>query len=287
MGDVLVLTLIALLTFAAVLCLLLGGQLLMLSYLAQWAGANQEASQKLLNELFIANITPRDVLVLTVTAIVVVGLLTWLLTGNPLLTLVAGVTAFFLPGPLFTYLRRLRKRKFEEQLPLALDQLVSSTRAGLNLVQALEEASAHAPVPVCQEMGLIVRDYQVGWDIKSAINAARRRLASHTFDLAAAALVVNQEKGGNLPEALATISNSLKEIWRLEQKMVTASAEGRKAVRVISVVPLFIFLIVSLAQPDIITTLTSTFLGWVCVTVAALLYGTALWWLKNILDVDV
>jgi len=285
--QLLVLGLISLFSFAAVACLIVGGELLAEAYFQRWSGSTRATSQQALNELFIARITPRDVVLLTLVGVFTMGGLIWLISANALLTLAAGVLTFFLPGPLFMVLRRRRRRRFEAFLPTGLDQLVSSTRAGLNLIQALEEASLHAPEPVNQEFGLIVRDYRMGWDLASAIDSARQRLASRSFALVASALIINHDKGGNLPETLTTISRSLKEIWRLEQKILTASAEGRRGMRVISLVPVGVFLMIAATQPEIIDTLTLTWPGWILMAVALLLYGVGLMWAARVMEVDV
>ena len=90
-----------------------------------------------------------------------------------------------------------------------------------------------------------------------------------------------------MPEALQSMSVSFKEIARLEQKIITASAEGRKAVRLISGMPIFIFAMVSLAQPDMIDLLTTTFLGIIILMIAVLIYAIGLWWLIKVLKIEV
>lgn len=287
MAQLLLLASITLISFAAATCLIAGSASLAIEYFGRWSGSTQTSSQQALNELFIDRITPRDVVILTMMAIFTVGLLIWAITANPLLTLLAGMLTFLTPGPVFWLLRQRRRQRFELHLPTGLDQLVSSTRAGLNLIQALEEASFNAPVPVNQEFGLIVRDYRMGWDLASAIDSARRRLDSRGFSLVALALIINHDKGGNLPDTLTTISRSLRDIWRLEQRILTASAEGRRGMRVISLVPVGVFLLIAATQPEIIDTLTLTWPGWILMIVAATLYGIGLMWAARVMEVDV
>jgi len=86
---------------------------------------------------------------------------------------------------------------------------------------------------------------------------------------------------------LETLSDSMKEIARLEQKLITASAEGRKAIKVIAAMPFGIFLMVATVQPELIDTLTGSLGGYVLITVAILMYAAALYWLKKILSVEV
>lgn len=278
---------ISVLAFMSVVLLSMGIGAEISGRLGEFVQRREKASQEALEELFIRDVTPRSVLVFSALAGAIVGALTWLLTGSVVVAVVLGVSAIFLPGPVFAYLRRQRLAQFDERLPSALDQIVSSARAGLSLSQALEEVSTTAPAPVSEELSLIVQDQKLGTDLGEAIDNARRRLGSRPFGLVATALLVNRDKGGNLPEALQTMSVSLKEIWRLEQKIITASSEGRKAVWVISAVPLFVFFMVIGLQPDLAQSLVSSFAGFAILGVAALLYVGGIAWLMRILRMDV
>ena len=138
-----------------------------------------------------------------------------------------------------------------------------------------------------QDVGLIVRDVKLGGDLARSLREAGQRLRSRGFDLFSTALLVNREKGGNLPAALDTMAASLKEIWRLEQKLETSSAEGRKAVWLISGMPLFVFVLISAVDPSIPQTLFRSFAGACLVSVAAAVYGLGMWWMLRVLRRDV
>lgn len=240
-----------------------------------------------LGYLFIKDVTPKQVAGLTVAGAVVVAVIIWLFSGSMILSLAGLAATLFTPRFVFQYLHQKRRTRIEEGLPAALDQMVSSAKAGLNLAQLLEDVEKKGAPPVSDEFGLIMQEYRLGHDLETTITAANKRLGSRMFTLFASALLINRQKGGNLPEALETMSTSFKEIDRLEKKVVTASSEGRKGVRVISFMPVFIFLFVSMAQPELIDTLTSNIVGWILIIIAVVLYVVALLWLRKILAVDI
>lgn len=240
-----------------------------------------------LRELFIRDRSARDVMLMAAGGAVVAALLVQVMTGSILVALIVGALALTAPSLVLGYLRRRRLEKFEELLPTALDQIAGSARAGLNLAQAIEEAARNAPKPVNEELAMVIHGYRLGSDLAEAIETTRRRIGSRGFDLVATALVVNREKGGNLPEALEMMSASLKEVWRLDQKVTTASAQGRKAVKTISLMPVGVFVGVSLFQPDMIDSLTGSVTGYVIMSLAVIVYAAGLWWLTRVLQVDV
>jgi tight adherence protein B len=273
--------------FAAALALVAGVAKLEAERPLEAIRRREERDRQALQELFIRGITPRQVVLLTGGGAIVVFLMLLSATGNWPLAIAFGVGTLFLPRPVFAYLRHERLKKFEEQLPDALTYLSNSTKAGLSLPQAIEEVARQAPPPTSQEFGQILQEHRLGTDLGTTIENARLRLQSRSFNLVASALIVSRAKGGNLPEALDTMSSSLKEIWRTEQKLITASSEGRKAVWVISGMPILIFLMIVLFQPQIAETLVTTFLGMIILFISSCLYAGGFYWLLRVLRTDV
>lgn len=242
--------------------------------------------QQDLEELFIRGVSARQVEGMAAVGAGVLGLVVGLSTGSLVLALGCGAVALFAPRVVFESLRRRRLEKFDEQLPDALSVLANSTRAGMSLTQALEQVAVRSAPPVSEEMGFILQELRLGTDLGRSIENARQRIGSRPFALVATSLQVNRDKGGNLPEALDTMAHSLKEIWRLEQRLITASAEGRKAAWLISGMPAVIFLMVALFQPDIARTLVANVAGFALLLVALVFYGSGLFWLRRVLRVE-
>jgi tight adherence protein B len=225
--------------------------------------------------------------VISLVAAAVIGVVVYLISGVWFLALGIGAGSLLLRSPILNYMRRQRITRLEEQLPGALDLLTSYTRAGLSLTQALEELANNTSPPISQELSLIVQEIKVGAEVGKAIESARLRLGSRTFGLAATALQVSREKGGDLTEALERMSAALKEIWRLEQKLITASTEARKATWIISGAPLVIGAMVLTFQPDMAYALVESLWGILFLVLSGAIYGFGLWWLLRSLKVVV
>ena len=220
-------------------------------------------------------------------AALIVAVIVWLLTNSVIISLIFFAITFFVPNLIQSYNKSMRLIEFDERLPAALDQMSSSAKAGLSLAQAIEEVGMNSPKPINEEFLAMYQEHMLGTDLSQTIVNAKYRIGSKSFSLVASALLVNIDKGGNLPDALDTLSNSLKEIWRLEQKLITSSAEGRKAMWVISGVPIFIALLVFILQPELAAALTGSFLGIGILAAAVLTYVLGLYWLRNILQQEI
>lgn len=279
--------LISIVAFSAVLALVMS-IVPMVTHRVQSIIERQELQHQVaLQSLFIGDVTPREVTYLAFITAIIVAVLLELFLGSHFFAIAGAVIVLALPPTVFAYLKRARLAAFDSQLPATLDQIASGAKAGLSLKQAIEEAAASSPSPISDELSLLVQDTTLGSELGVAINNTRKRLGSKQFGLVATALNTNREKGGNLPEALDRMSASLKEIWRLEQKLITASAEGRKAMLVIGLVPIFVFIMVMLMQPDLAAKLTQSFMGLVILAIAVVLYVTGIYWLIRILRIAV
>lgn len=237
--------------------------------------------------LFITALTPVQILRWHILITLLLALLCYWVAGSALLSLLVVILVWFLPIPIVDILKVNRLKALEENFPATLDKMVSSSKAGLSLIQIFEVIAKHDKPPASQEFGRAVQDYKLGKDLVQVIEEMKERIGGTLFGLFATAVLINRDKGGNLPEALHTMSKSFKEIMRLNEKVTTASAEGRKGARVISLMPIFIFVFVSMMQPGLIDSLTDNFVGWIIICLAAAFYLAGLYWMQKVLDIDV
>jgi tight adherence protein B len=240
-----------------------------------------------LDELGMTATTADEFLMLVAGLTLLVAFLAWVFAGGFVLPLLLGIGTFLSQEAYFAYLRAKRREMFDLRLPMALDQIVSCAKAGMNLSQSLKETSKFAPSPVDEELSKIVREQQLGSDIAASLINARERMRSHTFSLAVSALLINIKQGGDLPKAMEKISQALKEVWRLEQKIFTASAEARKGAIIMSCMPVVILGIVLMMQPEMLDRLTGSLLGYGFITASAMLYVGGLYWMRSIIQADV
>lgn len=237
--------------------------------------------------LFLRDTTPEQLHRQFEIFLVIAVLLSLVFSRSFFVVLIVALAIWWLPAVLYKYFRGKRISEFELQLPTGLDQLNGAVKAGMTLSQALAEVSQYAPVPVNEEFGQIADDQRLGIDLSTALKTSRERVDSRTFNLVVTALLVNIEQGGDLPAAMATLSGSLKEIWRLEQKLSTASAEGRKGAAIMCSMPLFIVAILAVGQPDLLKSLVSGLVGYMSLAAAVIFYILGVLWLNKILNFDV
>jgi tight adherence protein B len=182
---------------------------------------------------------------------------------------------------------KARRDRFEYQLPDAVTSISSSVKAGLALAQAVEQVAEKMPPPVSQEFALIVRQYRMGIPLDDALRTAQQRLKSRNFNLVCNALIINRERGGDLSEILERIGTSIRELYRLEEKIRTETAGPRFEARVMLFVPPFILFLFYLAQPELVGKMFRDPIGIVLVIVSIVLIGIAYLWIEKIVNEDI
>lgn len=237
--------------------------------------------------LFFTDHTAREQMAWLEWGSVIVFVLIFFITRNIFIAAIAVTMIWVVPPLIYDQKIKARRAKFEENLPMVLDQMTSATKAGKSLSQAIADVSLYAPFPLSQELGQITSDQKLGIDLATSLKSAKERVGSRAFDLAVTSMIVNIDLGGNLPKTMQTMSASLKEFWRLDQKLTTASAEGRKGGMILCIMPLVILIIVLIMQPQVLTDLLSQVVGYFVIFAAVVFYFGGLFWMHRILQVDI
>lgn len=166
-----------------------------------------------------------------------------------LFALGAGAVGFF--GPDFFVKFRISKRlkAFNEQLGDTIGLLANSLRSGYSLLQSMELVSKEAIDPIGTEFRRVVREVGLGLTAQDALNNLLRRMPSEDLDLLITAINIQYEVGGNLAVILDTIAHTIRERVRIKGEIQVLTAQGRVSGYLISALPIFIGIAVSVINP--------------------------------------
>lgn len=187
-------------------------------------------------------------------------------------------TAVFLPVLALLYLRRKRRRKFEEFLPEAVDILVRSLKAGHPLPVAIAMVGREMPDPIGTEFGMTSDELTYGLDLDAAMNNMTARVGQDDLALLVVAISIQAKTGGNLAEILSNLSKVLRARFKMRRRIKAVSAEGRASAIGLSILPFLVFGILMVVAPH--------FYGGVWsepITVKVLAFAVALMTVGNII----
>ncbi len=216
-----------------------------------------------------------------------IGVLLWVGFGTPLFAVCVIGLLLTIPWLILRRLAASRREKIEDQLADAMVSLSSAIRAGLSLPQALDVLATQCPRPIREEFQQIHGEYQLGKTLDVCLKEARDRLKSENFALFAAAMEASRQSGGRLNEVVERIAVSVRELHRLERKILTETAQSRSSALYMSLAPAAILAMYwAFLDPSSVERLFMEPTGQLVLVAAALLNLVAYLWAQRILDPD-
>jgi tight adherence protein B len=168
--------------------------------------------------------------------------------------------------------RAKRLRQIEEQLPLALDILVRSIRAGHPVSMAVKLSADEMGDPIGSEFGLIVDETTYGLELREALANFAHRTGSSYAHFFAVSVAIQTETGGNLAEILFNLSTVIRAQQTLHLRVKALAAEGKMSALILSVLPILLIAFLMVSQPAFYTVHFKDPVFWPTVAVIAVLY---------------
>lgn len=255
--------------------------------LRRWVLRQEQTYGYILRNTLLLDVRPRTVTWFGI-GCVAFGAMVGLLVFPSFITLIiGGAIGLLIPMGVVRYLKWRRLRKLEDQLVDAVQTLASGVRAGLNLVQAFELVAKNLPAPVSQEFAHLLREYEYGVTVDHAMSNAAERIGSSNYRLLFSALQTHRERGGNLGETLDRISESIREIQRLEKRVETLTAQGRAAARWMGMMPAIIMVILWFIDSYGVSLLFTDSVGKLLLVGIVSLNLAGFAWIRQIVNIDI
>jgi tight adherence protein B len=254
--------------------------------MARYRATFTERAKFQVQEFFLF-IDPRKLFVANLAVMAIGGTLTWSGTGSALLGMAAFGALALVPRLLYWWMRQKRLRMFEEQLPDALMMLAGGMRAGVGLSSAIQQLVAEAQPPISQEFSLLLREQRMGVTLEQALSNLNRRVPTQTTVLVVSAMRVATETGGGLAETLERTSNTIRSRLQMEGKIGALTAQGKLQAWVVGLLPLLLMAILNKMEPEAMSLLWHTRLGWATLAVIAFFELMGMYVIRKIIAIDV
>ena len=167
--------------------------------------------------------------------------------------LMLGTISFLLgagiPILVFQVKANRRRKKMEDQFPVALDVFVRGLRAGHPIAAALDLLTVEMPDPIGSQFGIVVDEVTYGADLRDALSAMADRWDLEDMRMFVVSLSVQNETGGNLAEILENLSQVIRERASMMRKVRALSSEGRMTAVMLTALPILAFTLLFLGNP--------------------------------------
>jgi len=161
----------------------------------------------------------------------------------------AGIIGIALPLMILNMKAAKTRKRMQEQFPVALDVFVRGLRAGYPIAAALDLLTVELSDPIGSEFGIVVDEVTYGGELRDSLQTMADRWDLDDMRMFVVSLSVQSETGGNLAEILENLSQVIRERQSMMLKVRALSSEGRMTAIMLSVLPLFAFVILFIFRP--------------------------------------
>lgn len=217
---------------------------------------------------------------------VLAAFITWLASGQVLLTLAISLIVPLLPLLKLKMDEKRRIQDFEAQLPDALDIMIRALRTGYPFTETLSVIASEMVNPIAEELGTCFDEINHGQDIRQALSNLSDRVPCLTLTAIGTAIMIQRETGGNLAETLEKISKLIRSRFRFQRRLKTLSAEGRLSAWILGLLPFVLFGLISMTTPGYAQTLLLEPVGKNLLTGALVLLAIGNLWIIKLLKIE-
>ena len=216
-----------------------------------------------------------------------VGLVTFLVTLKGAMFFVGALVGILMGFALLGLRIRRRRKKFTNQLGDMLTMVANALRAGFSFMQAFELISREMDAPMGREVQLVVNEVNLCNTLESALDNMQRRVASPDFELVVTAVLIQRQVGGDLASILDTISETIAERVRMRREVMAMTAQGRASGWVLAAIPIGLFIILYMINPNYLSPLLDTDVGRMCIVGALVLEVIGFLVIQRIVDIKI
>ncbi len=206
---------------------------------------------------------------------------------EPAICLVFAILFSSLPFFVLQFKRMRRMRRFNQNLPDAVELICRALRAGHSLSAAIEIAGQETAEPVRTEFREVYRQQNFGLPQRDALLQLARRVPSEDLQFVVTAMLLQRETGGNLVDILERTVHVVRERIRIQGEVRIYTAQGRLTGVILSVLPIAMFFLMNLANHGYATVLIEDPLGRKLIYIGLGLMITGGLIIRKIVDVKV
>lgn len=226
------------------------------------------------------------ILLLVLLGSLVCAALVYLVTKNPIHTVLT-----FLFFWLFSYIailvkRQKRFRLFEEQFDGGLGILARSLRAGHPFLTGIQMVYEEFPDPIGFEFERVYQEQQLGIPLEDSLNGLGERIPLMSVRFFVIAVIIHRQTGGDLAEVLDNLGYVIRERFKFQRQVKALTAQGKMTAWGVAVMPIFAFVGYYFVNRKYIMLLIDTEIGNYMLMVGILLEIAGMFIIYKIVNVE-
>src|SRR5271157_1344590 len=174
------------------------------------------------------------------------------IAGSSLLVvrLLAAAAIGSVPVVYILRVRSRRLRKFEEQLPDAIDLFTRTMRAGHNIHSGLETIATETADPVRMEFKKLMEELALGSQVEPALHGLGKRVPLLDLKFFITSLILQRQTGANMVSVLENLAALVRERLDMAEKLKAHTAQQRFSAGLLCALPLVVGLGFYIQKPE-------------------------------------
>jgi tight adherence protein B len=209
-------------------------------------------------------------LLITISFLCSMATMAFLLPTSSSITQTIGMSllASLLPIAIIAWIAHVKRNRFVNELPDAIDLMCSALQSGHGVNYAIKIVSEELPGPCGAEFRQILQRLNLGQSLAEAFGHSVDRFELFELDLIRLAVQVQREVGGSLGELLQHANNTLKERLKLKKTISTLTAPTQLSAFILGVLPIAACACFFMVKPEYMRPMFSTEAGRALLTMA-------------------
>ncbi|MEM9262637.1 MAG: type II secretion system F family protein [Pseudomonadota bacterium] len=163
-----------------------------------------------------------------------------------------------LPRWFIGFAKGRRQKKFSSEFSNAIDVIVRGVKSGLPVNECLKIIAAEAPKPVNEEFHQLTEGLRIGLSLQQALDRMFERMPLPEVRFFGIVLMIQQQTGGNLAEALGNLAGVLRGRKMMDGKIKALSSEAKASGMIIGALPFLVMGAVKVMSPGYLDPLFTT-----------------------------
>jgi tight adherence protein B len=198
-----------------------------------------------------------------------------------------GAFAWFMPRPIVNMMYQKRVDLFVNQMVDGLGLMANGMRSGLSVSQALGLVVSEMPKPISQEFEVVLNQNKFGLSLEEAFLNLSKRVIADEVEMFVTSVNILKETGGNLAETFDTITTLIRERIKVENKIKAMTAQAFAQGVILMCVPPFMAIVLSQTDPEMMSYMFKTPLGWAACALVVILEISAYIVIKKVTKIEV
>jgi tight adherence protein B len=204
-----------------------------------------------------------------------------------LLSVISGGLCGTLPILYLNIKKKRRMKKYQAQLPEALDMMARSLRAGHAFSTGMKLAADEFDDPLGPEFSITIDEINFGLGVPEALKNLVSRVDCLDLNFFVVAVILQRETGGNLADVMENIAYLIRERFKFYGKVRALAAEGKLSMIILISLPFFIVGTLLVLNPKYIMLLFTDPAGRIMCAVAVIMMIIGGFVMRRIIDIEV